>query len=106
MNQTLRLAYLRDSWSRPHGFLGYLREMGCFRHMADAPDADRKANPFWWGATLEFNTLDTVIKDLLSARSIKPARLREFADNYADDLNSPIVRLTGFTLQRMANKMN
>lgn len=98
MNKTLRQAYLANSWSRPEGFLAYLREQKCFSHS----NGDTKANPYWYGSILEFNTLDRVVKEALASKSISEKRLAEFAETYAEDYLSPIVRLTGFTLQRMA----
>lgn len=98
MNKTLRQAYLANSWSRSEGFLAYLRAQGCFSH----GNGDGKANPYWYGSILEFNTLDRVVKEALASKSISKKRLAEFAETYAEEDLSPIVRLTGLTLRRAA----
>ena len=65
----------------------------------------QKANPYWWRSILEFNRLHEVMAALIKNKSIKKDRLLQFAEYYADDYLSPIVRLTGMTLLRMAKKM-
>lgn len=97
MNKTLRQAYLANSWSRPEGFLAYLREQKCFSHS----NGDTKANPYWYGSILEFNTLDRVAGEALASKSISKKRLAEFAETYTREDLSPIVRLTGYVLQRL-----
>lgn len=53
------------------------------------------------GSVLSFNRLDEVVKATLVSKSIKLSRLSKFADDYATDLNGPIVKLTGLTLQHL-----
>jgi len=100
MNKTLRQYYASHSWNHSEGFLEYLRKHKCFSHMANPNEKD--ANPYWYGSILEFNTLDRVVKEALASKSISKKRLAEFAKTYAENSLSPIVRLTGFTLQRLA----
>ena len=97
MNTLLRQKFKYNSWNYSHGFLEYLRAVGCFSHM----NGDKKANPFWWGSLLEFNTFEKEIKKLIESRSIKLTRLKEFASLYVNEELSPIVRLTGLTLNRI-----
>ena len=100
MNIPLRYAYRANSWSRSEGFIQYLREENCFSHMG----GQQKANPYWWGALLDFARLEIVLNQLFANKSIKLARLEEFARDYAQQDLSPIVRLTGFTIERFVKK--
>lgn len=102
MNIPLRNAYKANSWSRPHGFLEYLRGLNCFQSVTDKPNA----NPYWYGTKLDFNRLEAVVRQAVQDKSIKLSRLKEFADSYAEDYLSPIVRLTGLVLQTMVKKLS
>lgn len=102
MNIPLRYAYMANSWSRPQGFLEYLRGLNCFQSGTDEPNA----NPYWYGTKLDFNRLEAVVRQAVQDKSIKLSRLKKFADRYAKDYLSPIVRLTGFTLQRMVKELS
>lgn len=102
MNKTLRQSFKSNCWSSREGFLQYLREEGCFSHMA----GKEKANPYWWGSALDFVQLEKVVRQLVKEKSLKLSRLKEFADNCAKDYLSPIVRLTGLTLQRLVGELS
>jgi hypothetical protein len=98
MNKTLRQSYKANSWSYSNGFIEYLRAENCFQGISGQPNA----NPYWYGSTLDFNRIESVIKGLIQSKSIKTSRLKAYAEDYANDYLSPIVKLTGFVLLRLA----
>lgn len=101
MNSDLRHAYRCNTWNRTEFLLEYLRGKNCFQSFIGEPNA----NPYWWGSTLGFATLEKTIADLISAKSIKPQRMLDVAVALEGDLNSPIVRLTGMAIQRILKKI-
>ena len=70
--------------------------------MSDPNNKD--ANPYWYGSILEFNTFEAEALSLLRSKSIKVSRMREFAESCKTEDLSPIVRLVGFTLERIIQK--
>lgn len=100
MNKLLRKSFAQSSWSQTEGLLNYMREMECFGHMSGRKDV----NPYWWGSTFDYEKGWEVIKDLIDKKSIKKSRLIEISNEMAEDLNSPIVRITGLHLLREAEK--
>lgn len=65
----------------------------------------QRANPYWWGAILDFNQLEKVLKELVENKSIKLERLKEFASYYEENDLSPIVRLTGISINRFVRSL-
>jgi hypothetical protein len=76
-----------------------LRARGAFERGFGGEESNKTdASPYWYGTILNFKTLDSVMP------KIKKERLERIAESYIDNLNSPIVRLLGFTLQRKAKE--
>lgn len=97
MNKELKESFERNSWSKLEGFLAYLRKKECFEGLGGQKDA----NPYWYGTILDFNKAEKECRDLLAAQDIGESELKEVLNYAANDLNSPIVRLTGIFLNRV-----
>jgi hypothetical protein len=102
MNQELRHHYKCNRWdgSGKAGLLEYLRAENCYQSISGNPNA----NPYWWGAILDFNTFDKIIDKLIVDKSVSLGKLRKIFEHCRDDINSPIVRLTGFGGLRKVEK--
>lgn len=101
MNADLRHSYRCHAWSQLEVLLQYLRGKNCFQSVVGEP----KANPYWYGTIMDFIKVEAEIKSLLAARSIKTARMKEFAESAKNNDLSPIVRLVGFTIERLLTNL-
>jgi hypothetical protein len=100
MNKDLRHHFRCNQWNSTEFLLSYLRGKNCFQSIAGKPNA----NPYWYGSILDYNTLEKELTSLIKAKSIKKQRLLDISATLSNDLNSPIVRLTGMTMQRFVLK--
>lgn len=97
MNKELKHCYLANRWSKKETLLQYLREKDCFHSIGDRPNA----NPYWYGAIMDFGKVEKELKTLLENHSIKLSRMAILLTNCEYDIYSPIVRLVGIYGKRI-----
>lgn len=96
--------YYKCRWDTCSWFLDYLRDerIGAY---TNGFTGRRGANPYAYGTVLEFDIFEAEIKRLFAAKSIKKSRLETMAERWKSDINSPIVVLSGLTLERLLVKL-
>lgn len=100
MNKDLCHYYRCNQWNSTEFLLLYLKDKNCFQSISGQP----KANSYWYGSILDYNTLEKELNNLIKAKSIKKQRFIDIAITLSNDFNSSIVRLTGLTMKRFLDK--
>jgi len=99
MNKDLRLSRLIGGWGGDKEILvEYLKRREVYEN---GFTGRTPANPYAWGTVLNFDKFETEIRALIASKSLKIKRLESIAESMSNDINSPIVRLSGLTLQRL-----
>lgn len=102
-NKLLRQKYA-CRWSPTSWLLDYLRDeqIGVY---TNGFTGRKGANPFAYGTVLEFEIFEAAIKNLIDNKSLKISRLEEFFDAWEQDINSPIVVLSGKWGKRLLKRL-